>query len=225
MRFLYWTASSPSVIQSPGFTNDYKLYISVSKTFQLKFCSPFSYLLIPLKWHEKELKWHEKESTPRVTPKRKLKKKKKKKKSIGWAKCHVSEICSEGSFVSFPWWLKNVKSRSKITLFQMSAILKFDFQKRKQLHFFRKLSELHKRHNFACDNYIFRKTRANKNKQWTHVSASKRIYLFLFFLPKFNCAQLVHINLILSQSQKVHILSWDDVSVLGKAEKGENVFN
>ena len=29
MRFLYWTESSPTVIQSPGFTNDYK--ISVNK--------------------------------------------------------------------------------------------------------------------------------------------------------------------------------------------------
>ena len=33
-------------------------------------------------------------------------------------------------FVTFPWWLENVKSRLKIALFfQMSAILKFDFQK------------------------------------------------------------------------------------------------
>ena len=42
---------------------------------------------------------------------------------------YVSEICAEGIFEIFPWWLKNVKSRSKIALFQMSAILKFDFQK------------------------------------------------------------------------------------------------
>ena len=51
----------------------------------------------------------------------------------------------------------------------MSAILKFDFQKRKQLRF----SEVNylnyaKRPNFACDNYIFPKTRINKNHQWTH---------------------------------------------------------
>ena len=32
-HFLYWTESSPTVIQSPGFTNDYKLGISV-KTYQ-----------------------------------------------------------------------------------------------------------------------------------------------------------------------------------------------
>ena len=44
---------------------------------------------------------------------------------------YVFEICAEGIFVSFPG-----ESRSKITLFfQMSAILKFDFQKREQLRF------------------------------------------------------------------------------------------
>ena len=48
---------------------------------------------------------------------------------------YVSEICAEGILVPSPWRLKNVKSRSKIALFQMSAILKFDFQKREQLHF------------------------------------------------------------------------------------------
>ena len=43
---------------------------------------------------------------------------------------YVSEICAEGIFVTLPWWQKNVKSRSKIAFFlQMSAILKFDFQK------------------------------------------------------------------------------------------------
>ena len=51
----------------------------------------------------------------------------------------------------------------------MSAILKFDFQKGKQLRF----SEVNylttqKRPIFACDNYIFPKTRGNKNKQCTH---------------------------------------------------------
>ena len=40
------------------------------------------------------------------------------KKSIGWAKyMYVREICAEGIFVTFPWWLENVKSRSKIALF------------------------------------------------------------------------------------------------------------
>ena len=86
-------------------------------------------------------------------------KKKKKKKSIGWAK-HVyflSEICAEGIFVDSPWWLKNVKSRSKMALFSNKCHLKFWFPKWKQLHFSEeKLSKLHKKDiNFACDNYIF----------------------------------------------------------------------
>ena len=48
----------------------------------------------------------------------------------------------------------------------MSAILKFDFQKREQLRFSEvNKSKLHKkRSNFACGNYIFPKARGNKNK-------------------------------------------------------------
>ena len=56
----------------------------------------------------------------------------------------------------------------------MSAILKFDFQKREQLRF----SEVNylnytKRPNFACGNYIFPKRRGNKNKPWTHSTPLK----------------------------------------------------
>ena len=29
--FLYWTESSSIIIQSPGFTNDYKFYIGVNE--------------------------------------------------------------------------------------------------------------------------------------------------------------------------------------------------
>ena len=60
---------------------------------------------------------------------------------------YVSEICAEGIFVTFPWWLKNVKSRSKIAcFFKISAILKFDFQKKRTITFFwSKLSKLHKK--------------------------------------------------------------------------------
>ena len=58
----------------------------------------------------------------------------------------------------------------------MSAILKFDFQKREQLRF----SEVNyvnytKRPNFACGIYIFPKTRGNKNKPWTHSTPLKFI--------------------------------------------------
>ena len=51
----------------------------------------------------------------------------------------------------------------------MSAVLKFDFQNREQLCF-SEVSNLTytKRPNFACDNYIFPKTRGNKNKPMTH---------------------------------------------------------
>ena len=94
------------------------------------------------------------------------------KKSIGWAKyVYVCEwdMCWR-NFCNFPLVTKKCESRSKIALFfQMSAILKFDIQKRKQLLRFSELSKLHKkRPNFACGNYIFPKTRGNKNKQWTH---------------------------------------------------------
>ena len=51
----------------------------------------------------------------------------------------------------------------------MSIILKFDFQKRKQLRF----SEVNylnytKKIKFCMCDYIFPKTRGNKNKQCTH---------------------------------------------------------
>ena len=51
----------------------------------------------------------------------------------------------------------------------MSAILKFDFQKRKQLRY-SQVNYLNytKRPNFACDNYVSPKTRGNKIKQCTH---------------------------------------------------------
>ena len=51
----------------------------------------------------------------------------------------------------------------------MSAILKFDFQRRKQLHFSEEnYLNYTKRHSFACDTYIFPKTSGNKNKQSIH---------------------------------------------------------
>ena len=59
---------------------------------------------------------------------------------------YVSEICAEGIFVTFPWWVQTVKSRSKIALFQISAILKFDVQRKKTIRFFwSKVSKLHKK--------------------------------------------------------------------------------
>ena len=82
----------------------------------------------------------------------------------------MSEICAEGIFATFPWWLENVKSRSKIALFSNERHFEIWFPKKRTITFFwSKLSKLHKkRPNFACCNYIFPKTRGNKNKPWTH---------------------------------------------------------
>ena len=58
----------------------------------------------------------------------------------------------------------------------MSAILKFDFQKRKQniKFFWRKLSKLHKKKTILHVTItVFPKTRGNKNKQWTRFSTLK----------------------------------------------------
>ena len=58
---------------------------------------------------------------------------------------HVSEICAVGIFVTFPWWLKNVKSRSKIAFFFKWAPFWNLISKKKIITFFwSKLSKLHK---------------------------------------------------------------------------------
>ena len=79
---------------------------------------------------------------------------------------YVSEICAEGIFVTFPWWLNKVESRSKIALFSNEHHFEIWFPKKKTITFFwSELSKLHKkRPKFACGNYIFPKTRENKNK-------------------------------------------------------------
>ena len=89
---------------------------------------------------------------------------------------YVSEICAEGIFVTFPWCLKNVKSRSKIVLFSNERHFEIWFPKKRTIitFFWSKLSKLHKKRlNFACGNYIFPKTRGNKNKPWTHSTLLK----------------------------------------------------
>ena len=59
---------------------------------------------------------------------------------------YVSEICAEGIFVTFPWWLKNVKSRSKIALFSNERHFEIWFPKKRTITFFwSKLSKLHKK--------------------------------------------------------------------------------
>ena len=57
----------------------------------------------------------------------------------------------------------------------MSAILKFDFQKKREQLRFSKVNDLNytKKTNFASGNYIFPKTRGKKNKSWTHSTPLK----------------------------------------------------
>ena len=87
---------------------------------------------------------------------------------------YVSEICADGIIVTFPWWLKNVKSRSKIALFSNERHSEIWFPKKKTIRF----SEVDylnytKRPNFARGYYIFPKTKGNKNKPWTHSTPLK----------------------------------------------------
>ena len=59
---------------------------------------------------------------------------------------NVSEICAEGIFVTFPWWLENVKCRSKIALFSNERHFEIWFPKKRTITFFwSKLSKLHKK--------------------------------------------------------------------------------
>ena len=99
----------------------------------------------------------------------------------------------------------------------MSAILKSDFQKRKQSHFSEEnyLIKLHKkRHNFACDHYIFPKTRSNKNKQWTHMGALN-VYIFDGFARILPPNLLTGVNIMSFRSDKdiVRQLSHQSVNV------------
>ena len=88
---------------------------------------------------------------------------------------YVSEICAEGIFVTFLWWLENVKNRSKIAPFSNERHFEIWFPKKRTIMFFwSKLSKLHKRRpNFAYGKYIFPKTMGNKNKPWTHSTPLK----------------------------------------------------
>ena len=59
---------------------------------------------------------------------------------------YASEICAKGIFVTFPWWLENVKSRSKVTLFSNERHSEIWFPKTRAITFFwSKLSKLHKK--------------------------------------------------------------------------------
>ena len=76
----------------------------------------------------------------------------KQKESIWWAKyVYVCEwdMCWR-NFRNFPWWLKNVKSRSKIALFSNERHFETWFRKKRTITFFwSKLSKLHKKTQFC----------------------------------------------------------------------------
>ena len=59
---------------------------------------------------------------------------------------YVSEICAEGIFATFPWWLKNVKIGQKYPFFQMIS-------KKENNYVFSEVKYLNytKSPNFACD--------------------------------------------------------------------------
>ena len=60
---------------------------------------------------------------------------------------YVFQICAEGIFVTFPWWLENVKSRSKIAFFFKWAPFWNLISKKENnyVFFWSKLSKLHKK--------------------------------------------------------------------------------
>ena len=82
---------------------------------------------------------------------------------------NVSEICTEGIFVSFPWWLEDVKSRSTIASFFEWEPFWNLFSKNESNYIFEK--KIIKNYiKTTQPNYNFCKTRSNKSKQWTHYS-------------------------------------------------------
>ena len=72
---------------------------------------------------------------------------------------YVSEICPEEILLFF-----SLVTESKIAPFQVSAILKFDFRKRKQIHFLEENYLNYKKKKIACDNDIFLKTKGSNDR-------------------------------------------------------------
>ena len=61
---------------------------------------------------------------------------------------YAFEICAEGIFVTFPWWLENVKNRSEIALFSNYRHFEIWFPKKRTITFlWGKLSKLHNKHD------------------------------------------------------------------------------
>ena len=98
----------------------------------------------------------------------------------------------------------------------MTAILKFDFQKREKLRF----SEVNylnytKRPNFACGNCIFPETRGNKNKPLTHSTPLKSAGLEQNVMSTgeyslINCKVVDNLKLVFVSNKKPCILEHID---------------
>ena len=97
-----------------------------------------------------------------------------------WAPCRNKDGAGSGisgvylwcwrNLVSFSWSLKIWKG-GQYWLFIFFKWVLFVFKIENNYIFQKKIIyTTQNRHNFACDNYIFPKTRANKSKQWTHYS-------------------------------------------------------
>ena len=113
------------------------------------------------------------------------------KKSIGWAKYVYVWVWDMywRSFCNFPWWLENVKSTSKIVLSSNEHHFEIWFPKKRTIMFsWSKLSKLHKK-DPILHNYIFPKTRGNKNKPWTHSTPLKRFLTYSVIHDKSNKAK------------------------------------
>ena len=91
----------------------------------------------------------------------------------------------------------------------MSAILKFDFQERKQLHSSKEnYLNYTKKTQFCMFHLHFPKTRGNKNKQWTHLCALKSSVL---------CFILCYGSLVASHIDNSHIRRRNRIHVETKA--------
>ena len=152
LRFLYLTESSPASFKVRGLQMTINLalvYVHISSRHSnLNFAHHF---VIYWLFQNGANKNQHQDSYQRETVPDKFvsfSKLVRQKKSIGWAKYvyYVSEICAEGIFETFPWWLKNVKSRSKTALFSNEHHFQIWFPKKKTITFFwSKLSKLHKK--------------------------------------------------------------------------------
>ena len=114
--------------------------------------------------------------------------------------------------MSFSWWLKNVKSRSKIALFSNKHHLKFDFQKRNKLYFSEENYLNYTKQTQFCMWQFFPKTRGNKNKQWTHLGALKsRLRDFMGNLLSFY-TEMISASFL-----------WGNVLLRGEPQKDEKI--